>query len=608
MTFDTSEMVGYECSERNCPDTDPDVSGIGVIIGFVGSGMVIVLLLLLHLIFIYDPELDQFRKPEEPKRKAEHPNFIDMAVLRRLRVALRAIGLDVSDLSGKTRGTAWEKAFNKCILSMADIQIITGLAVLISGFHGLRNISGYHWLMVTYTAWFSAVTHVAALSHLRNYYSNHLERCIWRLIFMLLVVILLVGAMIIGVPIKSHMSGPFWWIQTNPAMSFWEEDTRPWNYYIGESEKLLTFDPSSYGDKTNSCLQTALSGMMLVFSFISRVVKMSRGTSALLRKLRQRVRNKVVVIVKGGRARRWIGSPPYTFLVARPVAAAWLFGRAYSELFGSFLAEVFWVLVTTFWGLTHLVRIRARAQVAFDYSQHCDCPSNENDWSFGQVAAVVLFSSPLFMVIETFITFNPKRHGASRLDSLPQTDEPTAAQVPESTRKETDDRNTPIEVTRLLDSASNWESPSFHIAIFAITGFNFILVAFMFVFTFAYFGRGDALPRLAPCHVLYQPLIGILVLLVGLEWEGKGSQRHRWVQYWTSGSILLLDLGYIVWEISSTAKSSDSYDGYLRDESFSVSIMILIILAAEYSLYSLVCVTGRVFTRRFSRRSNMSSG
>ncbi|KAF6826262.1 hypothetical protein CMUS01_09504 [Colletotrichum musicola] len=57
---------------------------------------------------------------------------------------------------------------------MSDIQIITGLAILISAFHGLeRSLSGYHWQIIIYTAWFSAVTHLAALTHLRNFYANH---------------------------------------------------------------------------------------------------------------------------------------------------------------------------------------------------------------------------------------------------------------------------------------------------------------------------------------------------------------------------------------------------------------------------------------------------
>lgn len=40
----------------------------------------------------------------------------------------------------------------QCILAMSDIQIATGLAVLISGYHEIPRISAYHWMIVVYTA------------------------------------------------------------------------------------------------------------------------------------------------------------------------------------------------------------------------------------------------------------------------------------------------------------------------------------------------------------------------------------------------------------------------------------------------------------------------
>ncbi|KAK1671440.1 hypothetical protein BDP55DRAFT_295117 [Colletotrichum godetiae] len=86
---------------------------------------------------------------------------------------------------------------------MSDVQIVMGLGVLISGFHGLlRTLSGYHWLMITNIAWFSAVTHLGALSHLRNYYYIHKSRRLWRSPLIFSVALMLVITMAIGFPAR----------------------------------------------------------------------------------------------------------------------------------------------------------------------------------------------------------------------------------------------------------------------------------------------------------------------------------------------------------------------------------------------------------------------
>lgn len=52
---------------------------------------------------------------------------------------------------------------------MADLQLLTGVCILITGFMSLRcGLSAYHWRIIVDLAWFSSVTHLAGLVVIRN--------------------------------------------------------------------------------------------------------------------------------------------------------------------------------------------------------------------------------------------------------------------------------------------------------------------------------------------------------------------------------------------------------------------------------------------------------
>lgn len=74
----------------------------------------------------------------------------------------------------------------KCLLSMCDIQIWTGLGILVSGYATLAlQMSAYHWQIIVYLAWFSNLTHISALIHLRGYLGrNKAWAYTWRLVSM----------------------------------------------------------------------------------------------------------------------------------------------------------------------------------------------------------------------------------------------------------------------------------------------------------------------------------------------------------------------------------------------------------------------------------------
>lgn len=61
---------------------------------------------------------------------------------------------------------------------MSDQQLVTGLAILISGYFQVQNgLSFYHWQIVTDLAWFSSVIHIASLPYLTRYFEKN--RWLW---------------------------------------------------------------------------------------------------------------------------------------------------------------------------------------------------------------------------------------------------------------------------------------------------------------------------------------------------------------------------------------------------------------------------------------------
>ena len=78
------------------------------------------------------------------------------------------------------------------MITFADMQIFTGIAILISGFSSLRcDLSSYHWQLIVQLAWFASITHLSALSFLRHYLHNHKTERTLRITLMLVLLVLL---------------------------------------------------------------------------------------------------------------------------------------------------------------------------------------------------------------------------------------------------------------------------------------------------------------------------------------------------------------------------------------------------------------------------------
>ena len=70
----------------------------------------------------------------------------------------------------KSKRQIWKGALLQLILGLSDQQLVTGMAVLISGYARHCDINVYHFEMVGDLAFLSSLTHLVTIHTLREYF------------------------------------------------------------------------------------------------------------------------------------------------------------------------------------------------------------------------------------------------------------------------------------------------------------------------------------------------------------------------------------------------------------------------------------------------------
>ncbi len=98
---------------------------------------------------------------------------------------------------GKKPQQMWAEVVQAGVLIFSDTQILTGIAVLVSGYIQLPSGLGlYHWEIVVDLALFSSLTHLTTLTALRDYFRQRTTMAVIRTICMGVNLALLVIAMV----------------------------------------------------------------------------------------------------------------------------------------------------------------------------------------------------------------------------------------------------------------------------------------------------------------------------------------------------------------------------------------------------------------------------
>lgn len=311
---------------------------------------------------------------------------------------------------------------------MSDTQLVTGFSILISGFVQLRQgLQSYHWLAIVDLAWFSSITHLACLTFLRSHLRNHsLERTL-RVMAMASLAIMLIVAL--------SFTSTYWWAlvygyEAYKGLGYLTDvDTihHPAICHLGiqvYDVPLGLNDNPQYLDLSVGYISMIISMLLMVFGFAFRVMKLYRALSV---GFIQRVRSQISAYVRHILRVVYVwccsnrNSPGLRRgLVYRPLLALFLTTRLLLDLWSSMLLEVslvrcarsphypnivsrqiLWLLVAFSWGVMRLMSLLQVTHGIFFETFTVD-ESQNSQWGFGQVVAIVLLIVPLITFVEAF--------------------------------------------------------------------------------------------------------------------------------------------------------------------------------------------------------------
>ncbi|OHE96639.1 hypothetical protein CORC01_08096 [Colletotrichum orchidophilum] len=359
-----------------CPQSLTSLHRFKVLIGFMGTAYIVFALILVHYFVAYDPEAPPPRQNLSIERQVRStvrrvltgagtvanapvdpiywtPNPIDVKLLAWLRLQTRNV-LKKCRITLPTVGTARSEriqmGFNKSILSMCDVQIITGISILASGFICLdKTLLAIHWEMIVYLAWFSCVTHLSGLTVLRRYLQKESWARYIRLSLMLVLLLMLIVAMAPTAFFNWDEGEKKYYASAadtyTPAICFFHLKCAKGLY-----QKLETETPFS---QTPAFVEMLISQTFIIVGFLARSFKLSTRLSEGMHRnllvplgnfMRRRLQRLEVLLYPTGIATsRTTASQDFNSLryglIIRPVLAAIILVRTQADLFNSMLGE-----------------------------------------------------------------------------------------------------------------------------------------------------------------------------------------------------------------------------------------------------------------------------
>ncbi|KAF5691399.1 hypothetical protein FDENT_3441 [Fusarium denticulatum] len=370
MVHSSTSLASFSLSKNSQAEADshtglPKLTFNEVTLTFVITAWVVVIVLVGYYLKVFDPKLDPFRK-EGTQKLTKYPNSIDYSVHEILQ-SIRRLKHDSKSISSQSSrlGTV----LNSCVLTFADIQIFTSLAILIGAYASVGcDIVAYHWQYMIYLAWLASITHLASLSFLRNHLANNPAKRAWRLVAMCTIQVMLSVAVGLSMTFTDDAEDPDEGLYENP----WPK----------HAIKFI---------------------VLLVWGFAVRIAKTFEGFEGGLRRTASRLEqrgNRHRRVFSGSAEREW----DHTFAEASLPRRMWRYFSVpvligfYSvlsiqlDLFTSLLAEVYWLFFTIIWITARLIKLRI--------SGHQD----DSKWTFGQVLPIILLVAPLALAIEVFHT------------------------------------------------------------------------------------------------------------------------------------------------------------------------------------------------------------
>ncbi|KAF1913336.1 hypothetical protein BDU57DRAFT_504437 [Ampelomyces quisqualis] len=375
-----SHLAGLQNPPPLLPN--PELSGIGVILGFSITAYLTLILLVMHYFTVHDA------------RRTRVVNAVDDGLLTFVRQ--RLISWEPS--------RRFEYAMEKSVLILSDTQLVTGLGILAAGYSQLQcGISAYHWQIMVFIAWFASFSFLSAMTFLEGYFQTNSSMRLIRVGFMFILSSLLIAALL---PTGSknwlnlfHEGEGYY--PSLSALCFYKQ--------ISMSTFTITGGPKIWS--------MAFSVFVVGISYLHCGIRLfDPGASISHKYLRAWPASKIKQCLNileeknlrnGARARLW--HVPYLTCYGMFTCC-----RAFYDISGSMLLEIIWLTFAIAWGTIKIWATRSAAGFNFDgkhFDENRDV-SQENSWSFGQTLPLVLILLPLLSMAQAYLDNDAKAQGA----------------------------------------------------------------------------------------------------------------------------------------------------------------------------------------------------
>ncbi|KAF2801476.1 uncharacterized protein BDZ99DRAFT_221806 [Mytilinidion resinicola] len=150
----SDDLCQYNCSKRpEAVSPYPDISGTVVVCGYVATAGIVIIIIMFYYCTAYDPNENPFRKDPSSSSPTQmssfHPNPVDVIFLD-LRLGIKRRFRKTNSISHTNQAhrhpnSRLRQLCVKCIQAMTDLQILSGISILISGYIQLCcGLSSYH--------------------------------------------------------------------------------------------------------------------------------------------------------------------------------------------------------------------------------------------------------------------------------------------------------------------------------------------------------------------------------------------------------------------------------------------------------------------------------
>ena len=296
------------------------------------------------------------------------------------------------------------------ILLISDLQLITSLAILISGYvQLLRGVSLYLWDTIVELAWFSALTHLATLTSLRHFFRSRPTMATGRVVLMGLILVLLSVACVptgflpgqaYDPPNSGQENMPRYrmydYFRSVPALCLYSTSSTT-DVFTGFSLAVAGNEDSYSAANWLNAGIVGLSIGFLVIAYITRVIRiylpLSRNFEKWFRLVPMDFLQKRYRVA---RDKTSFAKCPFVSSIHRATLLMIIvLAEAFYEIGNSMLWEILWLSAALVWGTLRLVELRQYTNLVGPAS-----------WGFGQVLALSLCVLPIWDSLNNF--FRPR--------------------------------------------------------------------------------------------------------------------------------------------------------------------------------------------------------